>query len=402
MSNVIIVERQLQKRQDSKLLLAQLKRIADISLKGSRGKGWVYSMSRIAEPVERAGDLVYTQKITYRTTSARQSLLKKWDAICLRFAEAGASVQYRPAWKVIEPKGWECKQELAVVHEHAPVTSAATPQEMAEELKELGTINLYPTPTFPRIYDRQPHCNLIYDALRLAQRTNLNKRVHSLLFGEPGCGKTEIMKAFRDMLGIEKRDWEWFDATSMTKAGVIEHLMKAKIVPPVLFIEEIEKCDENSLRWLLGVMDTRGEIRRTNYRVGNEGKNIRMIVISTANDIELLEKVMAGALYSRFQNKIWCPEPNRVIMRQVLEREVSEIDEGKIEWIEPAIKLGYDKWAITDPREVVKICLCGAERLKDGGYAKDFEATMSPKIIDRLKAKLAARKKEESRSDGLV
>ncbi len=397
MSHVIIVERRLQKRPDIKLIASQLKRLVELSLQSNRGRGWTAKCSRVAEPVEQNGEWVYNQRITYKTTSARQSLLAKWDDIVRRFAEAGCAAQFGAnPWKVIEPKGFDQHAADAVATHEEKLTV----KEMAEEVKELGKIHLYPTPDFPRIYDRQAHCNLIYDALRLAQRTSLMKRVHSLLFGEPGCGKTEIMKSFRDMLGPDEgKDWQWFDATSMTKAGVLEHLMKTKIVPPVLFIEEIEKCDENSLRWLLGVMDTRGEIRRTNYRVGNQGKNVRMVVISTANDIALLQKVMAGALYSRFQNKIWCPEPDRLIMQKVLEREVSEIDDGKMEWIEPAIQLGFDKWAITDPREVVKICLCGAERLAGGAYAKDFEKTMSPAIREALLQK--KKEREASKHAGV-
>src|SRR5690606_31257476 len=105
------------------------------------------------------------------------------------------------------------------------------------------------------------------------------------------------------LLGEEDVSYAKFDATSMTKAGVLENLIENPFVPPVLIIEEIEKCEESALRWLLGVMDSRGEIRRTNYRVGNQAKNVKMIVLASANDLGLLKTMMAGALYSRFTNK---------------------------------------------------------------------------------------------------
>jgi intein/homing endonuclease len=203
------------------------------------------------------------------------------------------------------------------------------------------------------------------------------------------CGKTEIMKSTAAMIGEEGKSWLWFDATSMTKAGVIELVMESDTVPGVLFIEEIEKCPENDLRWLLGVMDVRGQIRRTNYRVGNQAKNVRMVVIATANDINLLRTVMAGALYSRFQNKIYCAPPDRTIMEQILLREVKEI-KGDERWIEPTLKFAVDKWGMDDPRDIITILSCGGDRLMTGKYQIDYEATMHPlerKHLERKKAK---------------
>lgn len=217
---------------------------------------------------------------------------------------------------------------------------------------------------------------------------------HRYLMGDftitHNCGKTEIMLATANMIGEEGKAWLWFDATSMTKAGVIELIMDSETVPGVLFIEEIEKCAENDLRWLLGVMDSRGQIRRTNYRVGNQAKHVRMVVIATANDVKLLKTVMSGALYSRFQNKIYCAPPDRDIMRQIMEREISEIN-GKTEWIEPALKFAVDKWAMDDPRDVITILSCGRDRLMNGSYQKDYEATMHPMERRRLERQIKRR-----------
>jgi SpoVK/Ycf46/Vps4 family AAA+-type ATPase len=121
------------------------------------------------------------------------------------------------------------------------------------------------------------------------------------------------------MLGKENEAYLWFDATSFTKAGVLSSFSSSSpIIPPCLFIEEIEKCVEDALRWLLGLMDIRGEIRRLNYRVGHEAKNVRMVVIASANNVKLLKTLLAGALYSRFQSKIYCPPPDRPSMEQIL------------------------------------------------------------------------------------
>lgn len=377
----IVVERILSKRLDVEQVRSQLKDCAATALKSNRGHGWTFSSPHIKEPEQmRDGNWLYRQAITFKTTSNRASLDEKWPAIVHRFAEAGCAGSLKNSpWKVVDPPGFEGVAAEAVVE----AVKAKTRKAQSEEDKSLGDVNLTPTNEFDRIYGRQPQINRIMDALGLAKRTDWLKRHHSLLDGLPGSGKSEIMKAFSKMLGEENQAYLWFDATSMTKAGAIEEIIESEYVPPVLFIEEIEKCEELALRWLLGIMDVRGEIRRTNYRVGNQAKNVRMVVIATANDVRLLQGVMSGALYSRFQNNIYCPSPDRVIMQQILEREVKEIN-GERKWIEPALQFGFDKWGITDPRSIITICTCGADRLLTGDYQKDYEATMHPAEKERL------------------
>jgi hypothetical protein len=124
-------------------------------------------------------------------------------------------------------------------------------------------------------------------------------------------------------------------------------------------------------------MDTRGRLSRTNYQAGHQARSVRMVVIATANDVKLLETVMSGALCSRFQNRIYCPPPDRQIMKQILEREWADIG-GKREWIEPALAFAFDKWGMRDPRSIITIFSCGADRLLDGSYQRDYEATMHP------------------------
>jgi MoxR-like ATPase len=241
----------------------------------------------------------------------------------------------------------------------------------------LATVNLEPGDHFNRIYGREPQIRRTFDALMLAERTGWNKRRNTLFDGPPGCGKSETMLSFAKMLGKEGEQWLWFDAPNMTKAGAVELIISAPRVPPILFIEEIEKVEEAALRWLLGVMDIRGEVRRTNYRVGNEAKNVRMFVVASANNVKLLKTVMSGALYSRFQNRIYFPEPDRDIMSQILRREVAEI-EGEEAWVEPALKFGYDRWGMRDPRDLINIVSVGGKRLLDNSAQKDHEKTMHP------------------------
>ncbi len=368
---LIVAERILSKRISDERIKQQIAHCCKLAFNSNRGSGWSQSPIVVHSPLSKGNDWILKASIEFSPTTDRQSVHDKWPNIVKRFAEAGCASQLKQhPWVVVTPNGYK-----QIATEAAAKTSEM--EELAEEPKLLGEVNIDPKDYYSRIYNRQPQIRRIIDSLHLGQRTDWVKRTNTLLDGEPGGGKTEIMLSTREMLGKENEAWQWYDATSMTKAGVIEGIMKAKVIPPVLFIEEIEKCEEGALRWLLGVMDRRGEIRRTNYRVGNQAKNVRMLVIASANNVKLLKTVLSGALYSRFQNKIYCPEPDRPTMQQILLRELADI-KGRESWVEPAIQFGFDKWGITDPRDLINIMSCGGQRLISGEYQQDYEATMHP------------------------
>lgn len=265
----------------------------------------------------------------------------------------------------------------------APAASGGEPEVPEPMARPIGEINLnFPPDAFSRIYGREAQIRRLTDAVSLGRDTHWSKRKHTLFLGPPGCGKTETMLTFAHLLGEEGKAWLWFDATGTTRAGAIEMLMRSPTVPPVLFVEEIEKTQESSLRWLLGVMDERGEIRRTNYRVGNQVKAVKLCVVATCNNEGLLKGMDAGALYSRFANRVYCPEPSRDVLRKILQREVAELHPGEDfhndRWVEATLEFGYDKLNVRDPRELINMVLCGRDRLLDGSYQKDFEETLSP------------------------
>lgn len=374
----IVLQRKLKKRIDGDKIKQQLQEILSKAFKSGRGRGWIYLIpDKINQLEEKPKDKeYYTYEITleFKCTSNHQSVQNKLPVILKRLSQVGTvgNFQGNP-WTIISPSGYEYISEKSIErHEKSIIRKG-----QAEEDKELGEVSLDKANHFDKLYGRESQVNRILGALKLGKRTNWLKRTHTILDGDPGCGKTECMLATSRMLGEENKAWKWFDATSMTKAGVLEEIMQSPVVPPVLFIEEIEKCEEHSLRWLLGVMDTRGQVRRTNYRVGNQAKNVRMCIIATANDVALLKSLMSGALYSRFQNKIYCPRPDRIILEKILQRELNEI-KGKQEWIEPTLQFGFDKWEMNDPRDLITIMSCGGDDLLTGDYQKDYENTMHP------------------------
>lgn len=380
----IVLQRIIGKTMRADRQRSHLQQFASTALKGTRGKGWTYKITRIEDPKRNNDQVIHRATVLFDTTHQRESVHEKWSSIVRKFAEVACSGALKSnPWRVISPTGFDAVAEEAIKSH----VRAGERKERMNEPKTLGEVNLVPAKgEFDRIFGREAQLRRILDALHLAQRTEWQKRNNVLLDGPPGSGKSECMMAIAKMLGAENDAWRWFDATSMTKAGAIEEIIANSVVPPVLFIEEIEKCEENALRWLLGVMDVRGQIRRTNYRVGNDARNVRMLVIASANDVKLLKEVMSGALYSRFQNKIYCPEPDRLIMRKILEREIEEI-KGKTSWIDPTLQFAFDKWCITDPREVINIMSCGGDRLLTGDYQKDHEETMHPYEKSMLLAK---------------
>src|SRR5439155_24406399 len=146
----------------------------------------------------------------------------------------------------------------------------------------------------------------------------------------PGCGKTEILLAVERMLGpgaVVK-----LDATMTSKAGAENLLLELAVVPPVLLVEELEKCDPANLPWLLGVLDQRGELIKTNARVGSVRKEARCLCLATVNDLGRFRAAFSGALASRFQHQVYCPRPGPEVLRRILVREVYARG-GKEAWV---------------------------------------------------------------------
>lgn len=227
---------------------------------------------------------------------------------------------------------------------------------------------------FDHLYNLDSQIEIVLSALRAAQDSNMANRFHVVLHGVPGCGKTEILQSTSRLLTSLGVNHQSLDATSTTEAGMRKNIIEEDMSPSVLLIEEIEKVPENSLRWLLGVMDIRGTIQVANFR-RTATKKIECIVIASANDMELLKRMMYGALYSRFQHEVHCPRPGREVLAMILRREILKVN-GSEEWIEPTLTFMYDDRKVTDPRKIIPVCLCGKDDLLTGVYQNHLRATM--------------------------
>ena len=226
------------------------------------------------------------------------------------------------------------------------------------------------------LYELDAQIDILVSSVKAAIDSDFHKRFHCALIGEPGCGKTDTLHGLKAALG-EDAVLE-YDATATTQAGAIKDLDERAELPRILVVEEIEKTPEDSLRWLLGVMDQRAEIRKVNYRE-NIQKETRMLTLATVNDYKLFKKIMFGSLASRFAFHLCFPKPDRALLTKILEREVAGI-KGDRRWIEPTLDFAVAE-GIYDPRKVTAICLSGKDDLLKGAYqaklklcsTKDFE-----------------------------
>lgn len=223
---------------------------------------------------------------------------------------------------------------------------------------------------FDHLYGLDAHIAMIKRALEAGIMTNWDKRLHCALIGPPGCGKSDICASLKRALG-EDAVLE-FDATATTAAGAIKELAEREILPRIILVEEIEKADEKSLSFLLAALDLRAEIRKTTARATIQ-RDTKLFAIATVNNYELFQRMQAGALASRFSNKIGFNRPSREQLAMILKREIDNMG-GDDAWINPTLNYCEEE-DITDPRQVIAICMCGRELLVTGEYQEMMRAT---------------------------
>lgn len=367
---VLSVVRKLPQRSGEKVTRKQLSHIEARAMGGNRGKNWISELVEpLSDPIQDGVLWVYTATLRFQRVSGQDRTREKEIEQILEFAASACkNSQFgQHKWDILQTHlGEEAKE----VEKPSEVMSKAIHESSPLKLSiERGHY-------FDHIFDRDAQIEVTLSALRLANDTEFNERNHVALWGPPGCGKTEISFSIGAMLGEEGVDYIKLDATSTTKAGIEKLLLDAEILPPVLFAEEIEKVEEAGLRYLLGLLDHRAEIRKLNAKIGLRVRQAKMLTIVTVNNLEKFNALLEGALASRFPNKLYCPRPSRAVMRQILLRDTTKYVFSE-KYIEPALDYA-ERWHITDPRSVRNICLCGREALLDGSYQKILDMCRAP------------------------
>ena len=377
------LQRQHRQHLTTKIVKRQIEYILKRALAGSRGKNWKSLV--VDKPIGPKVNGFYTTSVAIqfrKIAGQKRSEQSEWHNIYRMMARAAQSKQHG---------GWSVQSDQAPEDMPKIIEPKAVQVQHIKETKDYAPINIDRVGHFDELYGLDYHIQLAIEPLHLANQTNLEDRIHTVLKGPPGCGKTELLKAMANMLGKEKINYLWFDATSATQAGAIQSLMSSPFIPPVLFVEEIEKTEETALRWMLGLLDKRGEIRRLNFRVGNQAKNVRMVCYATVNDEDRFKKAMSGALESRFSNKLYFDRPTPETMRQILAREVRKL-QGRMEWIDPTIEFCYDVLKVDDPRTIIPILKLGRDKLLTLEHQRAVIATLPPEDKARIQQfPLAAR-----------
>lgn len=361
----------------------QIDRIVKRGIAGGRGRIWT---GRKSIKRDKNGDgILYTATLKFTKTGGRKDAEpKQWLEICKAVYSAAQSAA-NGGWSVV---GGEDNSEIPAVH----VTGGSKGYGAID--LDLSDFDALYEKHYSHIYNRKDHIFRLLRALKTAQDTELEKRFNAVLHGPPGSGKSEILKATIEMVGEE--NVFQLDATSMTAAGAYKKIFEADVIPPILAIEEMEKREEKELRWLIGLTDTSGRIQKTNFRM-DETRHVRMLCISTVNNMDLFSNILSGAIASRFSgNRIYCGHPDRDTMRQILLRDVHRYAEAgfKEEWIDHALDFGMEELKITDPREVLPICLCGQDALLDGSYQRAIIGTMSPDELHRVEESVLEKYRE--------
>ncbi len=357
-----------QRSLDESVIRKQVAYAITRALAGNRGKVWSAGRPSISRD-DQNNEYLYTVAVSFRREGRSVSTeleARQW----MRIKEL--------AERAVRSKGWTLNGESPskqIEHEIASVDDAKIVRDSYAEVKLLtgkSNIAVY----FGHLYGLDPQIDLVMSSVGEYQRSQFANRFHTLLYGEPACGKTEILRSLSKMLG--KDAVMHFDATSTTAAGAKQLLLESAALPPVLCIEEIEKADEISLRWLLGVLDYRAEVRALKYRAGMQAKEVKLLCLATVNDFGLFNRMMDGALASRFSHKVYCPRPSRAVLEKILVREVQK-HSGNMAWVQPALDYSLDVEKTNDPRRIITVCLCGKDRLLTGEYQKLLQATQPPK-----------------------
>jgi len=338
-------------------------------LSGSRGRGWSYELG----PIEASNLLGWTFSAWIRFYRTRECDPEKEahqrEEIYEFAAAAGHHARFgNKPWTTDRlGKDWS-KLEGNTEGVLAPLDDDATvPLSSISTIKQDGY--------FDHLYGLDAQIRIMLSAVQAAADSNMQNRFHTLMWGPPGTGKTDILLSASQLLNQMFVSHLLIDATSTTEAGMRKALLdEDAILPEVIVVEEIEKA-KHSFHLLLGLMDDRATVTQMNFRK-TESRRVPALILASANDYEMLKKTESGALLSRFSNEIYCPRPGREILAKILEREIRKVKGGSEKWIEPTLEFCFDQRGITDPRMLKRVCLCGKDRLISGEYQRDLESTM--------------------------
>lgn len=242
---------------------------------------------------------------------------------------------------------------------------------------------------FSELYGMENYIRTIYEALQTAVDTDWKVRINFALIGPPACGKSQLLKCLFNALlpGTALA----MDGTSTTAAQAIELLNDMVELPRVLLSEELEKQDDKQTRWMLGVLDIRGEIKKQTTKSQIE-KSVHLIGISTVNDEKQFNRMNAGALASRHTIPLYFTRPHENVMHRIVAREIGQLGAftgkkvcdichkptgGVHRWIPEALQFGREM-NTSDPRRIIGFATLGRDGLLDHSFQDRMKKITKP------------------------
>lgn len=228
--------------------------------------------------------------------------------------------------------------------------------------------------SFDDLYGLEDQIMAVKSAIEAGIDSEWRRREHVVLWGPPGCGKSEVVQVIKRIFG-EEAVLE-FDGTATTSAGGIKELddrAAEGVLPRILAVEEIEKAPQNSQQYMLAMMDQRAEIRKTTAR-SKINREVKLFCIATVNNKEVFDKIQEGALSSRFSTPIHFNRPDRQTLHRILVREANLMPNPNLAWVEATLDF-CEKHDIGDPRKAISIMVCGRDNLLTGEYQRVLERT---------------------------
>jgi hypothetical protein len=400
----IRLERKNSKRIRPDVVKDQVTYLLSRATAGSRSK-WATTKTSVSSPVEMGSHWGFVVNVTLerrsmnRTPSTTQ-LNQEVTSVLQWLTKAckGAKFHKYP-WHVTDykPIGWkstnipdlpaEEKEDLSHVVQGAADGEAVDDIVNFEKAKKIEEIiipeelvrgsdsDIENHHAFKGLFGIGPHVRILFSRIKSMKDTQGRRRNHTVYWGRPACGKSSILLGAQKVLGPGA--FVSINGNAATKAGIeaifLDRLRKTG-VPPILFVEEMEKTQETILTVWLSVMDERAEVRKVTFR-SQQRVNANVLVVATVNDKVLFDRLMGGrpdapgAISSRFCQHLYVPRPNADIMRRILLRDV-ELYGGDQKWVDPCLELA--KTLNEDDPRVVLSYLDGQERLLNGSYQEDI------------------------------
>jgi len=268
----VSLSRTISKRINPGKIQAQLDFLIQRAMNGNRGRCWIFECeSVVSGPEPTPSGWKYSCDVTFEKTSGKgiggEIEFKQWQDIKAMLAQTGKNSKFQDSpWIVtdnneinVESDAEENNVSFNDSVEGVSTVAACVSDKVLdwqdlkfpEELLE-GDEALAGHPAFCDLYDLGPQIRTVLSAIKRAVDTNGASRYHSVLYGEPGCGKTSTLRAVEKLFG--SGSVLHLDATTTTKAG-IEKLFfnELKQYPRLVFLEEAEKAPRMVLKfgWVL-------------------------------------------------------------------------------------------------------------------------------------------------------